>query len=91
MRIVTLASGETTTGAKTTTQIVGSIRENFTAMIRGTGTFSVNFEGSFDGTNWITLVSAKAANEIFSLIAVPYLRINCITMTGANVTVKVGV
>jgi hypothetical protein len=91
MRIVTLAAGETTTGAKTTTQIVGSTRENFTAIIRGTGTFSVDFEGSFDGTNWVALVTAKAADEIFSIAAVPYLRVNCQTMTAANITAKVGV
>lgn len=91
MRIVTVASGETTTGAKTTINIVGSNRETFSFHLYGTGTFSVDVEGSFDGTNWNDLATAKTASEIFSVLAMPYLRLQCNTMTGANVSAKVGV
>ena len=91
MRIVTVASGETTTGAKTTVNIVGSNRENFSFHLYGTGTFSVDLEGSFDGTNWNDLATAKAASEIFSVLAMPYLRLQCNTMSGATVSAKVGV
>lgn len=91
MRIVTLVSGETTTGAKQTVNIVGSNRENFSCQLYGTGTFDVDVEGSFDGANWNDLATAKTAAGIFSILAMPYLRVVCNTMTGANVSVKVGV
>lgn len=91
MRVVQLAAAETTTGAKTAATIVGSVRENFSAYLKGTGTFSVDFEGSFDGTNWVKIVTAKTANEVFLLPATPYVRINCVTMTGASVDAFVGV
>lgn len=91
MRIVQIADGVTTTGAKSTYSIVGSVRNEYTAAIKGTGTFNVQLEGSFDSTNWVILGSAKNADEIFLVPAVPYVRINCVTMTGATVDAWVGV
>lgn len=91
MRIVQLADGETTTGAKSAFSIVGSVRTEYTANIKGTGTYNVQLEGSFDNTNWVILGSAKSADEIFLVPAVPYVRINCVTMTGASVDAFLGV
>ena len=91
MRVVTLVSGATTTGAKTAVNVVGTLRENYSVHLYGTGTFSIDIEGSFDGTNWNDLATAKTASEIFQVIAMPYMRVQCNTMTGANVSVKAGV
>lgn len=91
MRVVTVISGETTTGAKTAVNVVGTLREKYSVHLYGTGTFSVDIEGSFDGTNWSDLDTARAASAIFQVTAMPYLRAQCNTMTGANVSIKVGV
>ena len=91
MRVIQIADGETTTGAKTTHYVVGTLRENYSVAIKGTGTFDVDFEGSFDGVNWVDLATAKNSDEMFSVLAVPYVRINCNTMTGASVSAWVGV
>ncbi len=41
--------------------------------------------------NWVILETAKSADEIYLVPAVPYIRINCTTMTGATVDAYVGV
>lgn len=91
MRVVKIADGETTTGAKQTVQIVGSLRENYSVGLKiSGGTASVDFEGSFDGTNWDALVTAKNADEIFQVTATPYVRVNITAITG-TVNAYVGV
>lgn len=91
MRVVSLVANATTTGTKTAVNIVGSLREKFTIQLWGTGTFDVDIEGSFDGTNWESLAIDKTAGEIFQVNAIPYLRVNCVTMTGADISVTAGV
>lgn len=91
MRVIQIADGEATTGAKTAAIIIGSQRENFSVSLDVlTGTASVDIEGSFDGTNWIKLVTAKTADEVFQVIAVPRIRVNITAITG-TVDVFVGV
>ena len=83
MRVIKIADGESSTGAKQSTIVVGSMRENYSVGLKIlTGTASVDFEGSFDGTNWDTLASAKNADEIFQVTATPYIRINITAITG---------
>jgi hypothetical protein len=80
----------TTNVASAVQTVLGSQRENYTVQVYGTGTFTVVVEGSFDGTNFFTMAS-KTASEIFSVLAVPFLRATTSGTAGASVNVWAGV
>ena len=90
MRTVAIMEAVTTDVASAIRNIIGSQRENFSIQVYGTGTYTVVIEGSFDGTNFFTLAS-KTASEIFSVLAVPYLRATTSGTSGASVNVWAGV
>ena len=90
MRTVTIMEAVTTDTASAVQTVLGSQRENYTVQVYGTGTFTVVVEGSFDGTNFFTMAS-KTASEIFSVLAVPFLRATTSGTAGASVNVWAGV
>lgn len=90
MRTVTIMEAVTTNVASAVQTVLGSQRENYTVQVYGTGTFTVVVEGSFDGTNFFTMAS-KTASEIFSVLAVPFLRATTSGTAGASVNVWAGV
>ena len=90
MRTVTLMENVTTDVASSIRNIIGSQRENFTIQVRGSGTYSVVIELSFNGTDFYT-IATKTASEVFAVVAAPYIRCTTSGTSGADVSVFAGV
>jgi len=53
----------------------------------GTGTATMDVQGSIDGTNYITItLSTLAANTGISVMVMPYMRAKCISYTSGTST-----
>lgn len=88
LQLLTAAAG---TGLSTSYDL-GSVANEFSLLVETTGspTFSVQFQGSLDGTNWLSIGSAVTAVQAGSAtpaaIMARYLRANLTALSGGTLT-----
>ena len=87
MSIIILGLDVTTNADGDTNRVVLPSRENYLIQVVGTGTFSCAIQISIDGTSWYA-IATKTADEVFTIIDAPYIRLVTSGMSAASVTVR---
>lgn len=83
---LTLLAGVTASGAGTAVQVEDVAgRESVPYLVRGITVADVAIQGSFDGTNFVTL-KTMSADEAGLVPAFPYMRANVTAYTSGTIT-----